>query len=302
MARFEDTATAHPYPDCWHDRTHQWNEDIVGRRTAAMAAAVSAALMGLTACGGSGSAAPDDAEKASSEGDQPARSEGDRLAGFVAQVEDMGIVEWSGQLLTRSPDDGGEQIFELSGRFSGSTGYSEVTMDSRIDGTTQLVDYLVVAGRTYFNSEAWGPGASDCWADITGDPARTWALPTQLDPTWPVSDAEATGLDGDEVQVTIPAKVVITGMPRGLFPRVPAGLKGVTADGVVIPHGPLLEVGVDVVGMWADVPPAELADIDTVRAGWWTMTMTESQDGTSVQPPKHVFDPAVTPPSQCMRA
>ena len=54
--------------------------------------------------------------------------------------------------------------------------------------------------------------------------------------------------------------------------------------------------------MWADVPPAELADIDTKRAGWWTMTMEESQNGASVQPPKHVFDPAVTPPSQCMKA
>ena len=78
--------------------------------------------------------------------------------------------------------------------------------------------------------------------------------------------------------------------------------QGVAADAVVIPHGPLREVGVDVVGMGADVPPAELADIDTKRAGWWTMTMKESQNGASVQPPKHVFDPAVTPPSQCMKA
>jgi hypothetical protein len=29
--------------------------------------------------------------------------------------------------------------------------------------------------------------------------------------------------------------------------------------------------------------------------------MKESQDGTSVVPPKYVFDPAVTPPSQCKR-
>ena len=255
--------------------------------------AISAALLGLTACGGSGSAAPGDTEKVVSEGDQ--------LAELVSQVDSMGMVEWSGQLLTKSPDKGGRQIFELSGRFSGSTGYSEVTMDSRIDGNKQLVDYLVVAGRTYFNSEAWGPSASDCWADITGDQARTWALPTKLDPTWPVSDAKAVGLDDDGVQVRIPAQVVLTGMPRGLFPTVPAGLKGVAADGVVIPHGPLLEIGVDVLGMWADVPAAELADIDTKRAGWWTMTMKEAQDGTSVKPPKHVFDPAVTPPSQCMK-
>ena len=267
----------------------------MGRHNAALAAAVSAALaLGLTACGGSGSAAPADAEKAVSATDQ--------LAGLVTQVEAMGIVEWTGQLLTKSPDHGGKQIFELSGRYSGSTGYSEVTMDSRIGGVHQMVDYLVVAGRTYFNSEAWGPTAADCWADITDDPARTWALPTNLDPTWPVTDAKAVGLEGEAVQVTIPAQVVLMGMPRGLFPTVPAELKGVVADGVVIPHGPLLEVGVDVVGMWADVPPAELADIDTKRAGWWTMTMEESQNGASVQPPKHVFDPAVTPPSQCMKA
>ena len=266
----------------------------MGRRNAALAATVSAALLlGLSACGGSGSAAPGETEKIVSQGDQ--------LADLVTQVGDMGMVEWSGQLLTKSPDDGGQQIFELSGRFSGSTGYSEVTMDSRIDGNNQMVDYLVVAGRTYFNSEAWGPSASDCWADITDDAARTWALPTQLDPTWPVSDAKAVGLEGDGVQVTIPAQVVLMGMPRGLFPTVPAELKGVAADGVVIPHGPLLEIGVDVVGMWADVPAAELADIDTKRAGWWSMTMRESQNGTAVQPPKHLFDPAVTPPSQCMK-
>lgn len=268
--------------------------DTVGRRNAGLAAAAAVALtLGLTACGASGSAVPGDTEKVV--------SEDDRLTAFVTQVDEMGMVEWSGQLLTKSPDDGGRQIFELSGRFSGSTGYSEVTMDSRLDGDNQLVDYLVVAGRTYFNSEAWGPSASDCWADITGDPARTWALPTQLDPAWPVSDAKAVGLDGDEVLVKVPARVVLMGMPRGLFPTVPAALKGVAADGVVIPHGPLLEIGVDVLGMWADVPAAELADFDTLRAGWWTMTMKESQDGTSVQPPKHVFDPAVTPPSQCMK-
>lgn len=272
--------------------------DTVGRHNAALVATASAALLlGLTACGDSGSASSGETEKS-----EKSVSEGDQLAGLVTQVDDMGVVEWSGQLLTKAPDSGGRQIFELSGRFNGSTGHSEVTMDSRIDGNNQMVDYLVVAGRTYFNSEAWGPSASDCWADITDDPARTWALPTQLDPTWPVSDATAVKRDGDGVQVAIPAQVVLMGMPRGLFPTVPAGLRGVQADGVVIPHGPLLEVGVDVVGMWADVPPGELADIDTKRAGWWSMTMKESQDGSSVQPPKHVFDPVVTPPSQCMKA
>jgi hypothetical protein len=32
------------------------------------------------------------------------------------------------------------------------------------------------------------------------------------------------------------------------------------------------------------------------------MTMKESQDGTPIAPPKYVFDPAQTPPSQCKRA
>ena len=31
------------------------------------------------------------------------------------------------------------------------------------------------------------------------------------------------------------------------------------------------------------------------------MTMKESPDGASITPPKYVFDPAVTPPSQCKR-
>jgi len=266
----------------------------VGRRNAAWAAASAALLLGLTACGGSGTAAPGDTDEIVLEGDQ--------LKGFVKQVNGMGMVEWSGQLLTKSPDKGGRQIFELSGRFSGGTGFSEITMDSRIDGNHQVVDYLVVGGRTYFNSEAWGPMAADCWADITDDPARTWALPTKLDPTWPVSDARAVRLLGEGVDVAIPANIVLMGMPRGLFPTVPAGLDGIEAGGVIIPHGPLLEIGVDVVNMWADVPPEQLADIDTKKAGWWAMTMKESPNGAAIQPPKHIFDPAVTPPSQCMKA
>ncbi len=256
-------------------------------------AAAAGLLVVLTGCGGAGSATPEDSDAVVLEGDQ--------LDAFAAQVKGMGMVEWSGQLLTKSPDNGGKQIFELSGRFSGSTGYSEISMDSAIDGIQQQVDYLVVAGRSYFNSEAWGPTASDCWADITDDPARLWALPTDLDPTWPVTDARAVRLEGEGVRVAIPAEAVLTGMPRGLFPQVPAALGKVEASGEIIPHGPLLEVGVDVVNMWADVPPEQLADIDTKRAGWWAMTMKESRNGASVAPPKHVFDPAVTPPSQCMK-
>ena len=83
--------------------------------------------------------------------------EDEQLEGLVAQVDTMGIVEWHGQLLTKNPDNGGKRIFDLDGRFSPATGYSELSMDSVIDGNAQQVDYLVVNGRTYFNSDVWGP-------------------------------------------------------------------------------------------------------------------------------------------------
>jgi hypothetical protein len=176
-------------------------------------------------------------------------------------------------------------------------------MDSAIDGNKQQVDYLVVAGRTYFNSEVWGPNASECWVDITDDTeGRSWALPSDLDPTWPVAAARAIRLAGDGVAVGIPAKKVLTGMPRGLFPDVPAALDGVEAKGVVTPHGShFIEVSVDVLNMWSAVPEEALADIETRKAGWWAMTMKESQDGTPIAPPKYIFDPVKTPPSQCKR-
>jgi hypothetical protein len=166
-----------------------------------------ALLLTLGACGGSG-------EAASTEGSD-VLMEGEQLEAMVSQVDKMGIVEWHGQLLTKNPDNGGKRIFDLDGRYSPSTGYSELSMDSAIDGNQQQVDYLVVAGRTYFNSEVWGPSAADCWADITDDQARSWALPTDLDPTWPVTSARAIRLAGDGVAVGVPAKDVITGMPRG---------------------------------------------------------------------------------------
>jgi hypothetical protein len=263
----------------------------VSHRALVATATATAVAALLSACGGE--TAADTAEG------KVIVMEDDQLEGFVEQVEAMGVVEWRGQLLTKSPEAGGRRIFELSGRYSPSTGYSEVSMDSSIDGVEEQVDYLVVADRTYFNSDAWGPGSAECWVDITDDPARTWGLPTQLDPTWPVSASRAVRRTGGGVVVAVPAKAVLTGMPRGLFPVVPEGLKGIEARASVVPHGPLLEVGVDVTNMWSTVPEEQLASIDTKKAGWWAMTMQESRDGGSVAPPTHVFDPLVTPPRQC---
>ena len=265
------------------------------RRNVTWASALATGLLlVLSGCGGSGTAASTKTTDVLMEGEQ--------LDAMVAQVEKMGIVEWHGQLLTKNPDNGGKRIFDLDGRFSPATGYSELSMDSVIDGNAQQIDYLVVAGRTYFNSEAWGPNASSCWAEITDDQSRSWGLPTDLDPTWPVTASRAIRLAGDGVAVGIPAKKVLTGMPRGLFPDVPAGLDDVEADGVVTPHGShFIEVSVDVLNMWNDVSEGALANIQTRKAGWWAMTMKESQDGSAIAPPKYVFDPAQTPPSQCKR-
>jgi hypothetical protein len=267
---------------------------VARRGNASWAAALCAGLLlTLSACGGSGEAA---ATK-----DDGVLLEGEQLEALADQVAKMGIVEWHGQLLTKNPDNGGKRIFDLDGRYSPSTGYSELSMDSVIDGHAQQVDYLVVAGRTYFNSDVWGPNAADCWADITDDQSRSWALPTHLDPTWPVTAARAIRLAGDGVAVGVPAKAVLTGMPRGLFPTVPAVLDDVEAKAVVTPHGHLIEVGVDVLAMWNELPKKERAAIETRKAGWWAMTMKESQNDANVVPPKYVFDPAVTPPSQCKR-
>lgn len=269
----------------------------MARRTAPVASVLGALLvLPLAACGSSEPAAASKAEPT-------VVLEGDQLAAMADQVTSMGIIEWHGQLLTKNPDNGGKRIFDLDGRYSPSTGYTALSMDSVIDGDQQQVDYLVVADRTYFNSEAWGPGSADCWVDITDDTAgRTWGLPTDLDPTWPVTSARAIRLAGDGVTVGIPGAAVLGGMPRGLFPTVPAAVDAVEATAVVTPHGPLIEVGVDVLNMWSEVPAEELAQIDTRKAGWWAMTMKESKDGSAIAPPVHVFDPAVTPPTQCKRA
>ena len=263
------------------------------RITAARAAALAAgALMVLSGCGGSGNAAAGKTEGA--------ELLGQKLSDMVSTVDQMGIVEWHGQLLTKSPDKGGKRILNLDSRYSPSTGYSEISMDTVLDGNAQQVDYLVVNDRTYFNSEKWGPGANDCWVDITGDDAYGWALPRELDPAWAITQGRAVSADGDDVTVSLGFKDVLAGMPRGLFKEVPSLPYDTEAPAVIEPHGHLIEVGVDVATMWSKLPKDERAAMDK-RFGWWVMTMKESPDGTSVAPPQHVFDPKVTPPSQCKR-
>ena len=265
------------------------------RLNAPWAAALAAGLLlTLAGCGGSGSAV---AAKT-----QDAELLGEKVSELVAQVDEMGIVEWHGQLLTKNPDKGGKRLLDLDARFSPSTGYSEIAMESTLDGTAQQIDYLVVNDRTYFNSESWGPGANDCWAEITDDPARSWALPVDLDPSWPLIQGRALGLDGEDLSVAVGFKKVLAGLPRGLFPAAPAVPYDTEAKAFVAPHGHLIEVGVDLQSMWNRVPKAQKATFDTRGTGWWAMTMKESQNGSSIAPPGHVFDPAVTPPSQCKRA
>ena len=266
---------------------------MMRRTNTAYAAALAAgALMVLSGCGGSGSAA-----SAKTEG---AALLGEKLTGMVGQVDKMGIVEWHGQMLTKNPDKGGRRILDLDARFSPSTGYSEISMDTTIDGNAQQIDYLVVNDRTYFNSEMWGPGANDCWADITDDEERSWALPRILDPKWALTEGRALAAEGEDVTVSLGFKDVLAGLPRGLFKEVPALPYDTEAKAFIEPHGHLLEVGVDVAGMWSKLPKAQRAALDA-RVGWWAMTMKEATDGSSIAPPGHVFDPAVTPPSQCKK-
>lgn len=259
--------------------------------TAALAAGL---LLALSGCGGTGSAAASKTEDA--------QHLGEKLGALVDQVHKMGIVEWRGQLLTKTPDKNGKLLLDLAGRYSPSTGYSEISMDSTIDGTAQQIDYLVVNDRTYFNSEDWGPGSDNCWVDITGDAARTWALPTSLDPTWPLTLGRAIELEGDDVAVGLAFKQVLAGLPRGLYGTPPAVSYDTEARAFIAPHRHLIEVGVDVLGMWGHLAKDQRASFDTRNTGWWAMTMEESRDGSNIKPPEHVFDPKVTPPSQCKRA
>lgn len=251
-------------------------------------------LLVLTGCGGSGNAASD----------EPTSSVllGEQVQGLVDQVDNMGNVEWHGQLLTKNPDKRGKTLLDLEGRYDPATGDSAISMTSTLDGQPQQVDYLVVANRSYFNSEQWGPVANSCWAEITGDAARTWALPTEFEPGWPLRAARPIELDGDDVKVSVPFKAVVAGLPRGLFAALPTNVPYDTeARGVISPHGPLIEVGVDVASMWKALPKAQRATVDTRGAGWWTLTMKESQDDTDIVSPQYVFDPTVTSPNNCKR-
>ena len=109
-----------------------------------------------------------------------------------------------------------------------------------------------------------------------------------------------TFAEGEDVTVSLGFKDVLAGLPRGLFKEVPALPYDTEAKAFIEPHGHLLEVGVDVAGMWSKLPKAQRAALDA-RVGWWAMTMKEATDGSSIAPPGHVFDPAVTPPSQCKK-
>lgn len=252
-------------------------------------------VVALTACGPSGGGGA----KAEGVTDQ---SEKEQLRSMVDQVDAMKLVEWHGQLLTANPDSGGRQIFELSGRFDPGSGASTLSMDSMLDGEAQQVDYVVVDDHTYFNSDAWGAGAAECYVDITGDAARSWALPQDLDPRWSVSKARAVRPIGSGVAVDVPGARLIAGLPRGLFQDVPAAVDKIKVRAIVKGHGPLVEVAVDVAGMWGHVPPEALAGFDTRRSGWWAMTIRESDDDAAIKVPQHVFDNTVTAPSQCTRA
>lgn len=248
--------------------------------------------MVLSGCGGSGVAAEGKAEGA--------QLLGEKLTDMVAEVDTMGIVEWHGQMLTKSPDKGGKRILNLDARFSPGLGYSEISMDTVLDGNAQQIDYLVVNKRTYFNSEQWGPGADDCWAEVTDDEDYTWALPRELDPAWALTQGRAVSAKGDDVTVSLGYKDVLAGLPKGLFKTVPSLPYDTEAAAEISPHGRLIEVGIDVAGMWSKLPKEQRATLDK-RVGYWAMTMKESPSGAAIKPPTHVFDPKVTPPSQCKR-
>ncbi|SEB47607.1 hypothetical protein SAMN04489844_0217 [Nocardioides exalbidus] len=263
-------------------------------RKAVWAAAVGVGLLvTVTGCGGSGTAAATKTEDS--------QLLGQKLGAMVSQVDKMGVIEWHGQLLTKNPDKGGKMIVGIDGRYSPSTGYSELSLRQQRGGSDEQVDYLVINDRTYFNSDLWGPNSADCWSEITSDLERSWALPTDFDPRWPFPAARAIEADGDDVSVAIGFKAVKPGLPRGLVPALANVPYDTEASAFFAPHGPLVEVGVDLNSMWRKLPKGQRNNVDTRDAGWWTMTLQASQDGSGIVPPKYIFDNKVTPPSQCKR-
>lgn len=253
-------------------------------------------LAALSACG-SGSAAADKGAGATGP-----LAEDELLAEYVDLVAGMDVIEWQGEALPKAPSHGGKRAaVDVSGRWFRKTGDSELTMTARAGGQEETVDYLVLGDKVYFNSDDWGFVAKDCWADITGDAARSWGLPAQLDPTWAVTGSRPVRLEGEGLQAAAPNTDVIAGLPRGFYPQHPAVL-GQAEGGVDITrHGDLIVVGVDVANMWSDVADADRAAYDR-RGAWWSMTLEEASDTAALEVPEHVFDPAVTPPSSCTKA
>jgi hypothetical protein len=125
-------------------------------------------------------------------------------------------------------------------------------------------------------------------------------LPRVLDPAWALTQGRAVSAEEDDVTVSLGYKDVLAGLPKGLFEQVPTLPYDTEAQALIEPHGHLIEVGVDVAGMWSKLPKDQKASLDK-RVGYWAMTMKESPNGQTIEPPVHVFDPKVTPPSQCKR-
>ena len=160
---------------------------------------------GPSGCGGSGTAAEPKAA-----GQQLL---GEKLTGMVGAVDKMGIVEWHGQMLTKSPDKGGRRILDLAPATARppATARSRWTRSST---ATRAIDYLVVNDRTYFNSEPWGPGSNDCWATSpTTTPTR--GLPSRARPQVGTHRGRALSADGEDVNVSLGYKDVLAGLPQG---------------------------------------------------------------------------------------
>lgn len=228
-------------------------------------------------------------------------AEDELLAEYAKMVKRMAVVEWQGQAFKKPPAHGAKRpVVEVEGRWFRDTGDSELTMTSYEGRREEKVDYLALGDRLYFNSDDWGFAAKDCWADITGDHSRSWALPSELDPTWAITAARPMRLQGDGMRGAVPQADAIAGLPRGFYPQAPAALGDLEAQVEMSRHGDLLVLGVDIATMWSDVDEQARGAFDK-RGAWWAMTVEESGDTSAPQPPQRVFDPSTTPPSQCMK-